>query len=275
MGSCCSCWSYCPCCCCCCNESQVVEPQSPRKYEVHSPRKGYSHIRVTHANPLRLIQGFENEPLVTLEEALQPFHGKIDRLDHYIKDTKTHCKQPSEHGLTKDESAAIYIYTKHWSNGCLYNCLEKAWESNDREKMRPWFRFLRLFKSGYDKLPNASKTVWQGTKYDDSIKNNFSSGGSTLYAAMCLCSSSDTEIMEYLTKDGDQKMILIEYAAQLAKYAAGYTADSSCKYVIFPGMKLAVTQSSSIGSNGSIFYHLSRELDYFSNIQVYLTVVSI
>ena len=63
---------------------------------------------------MKLIDGYEDEPLVSLEEALKPFDGKIDQLSYYIKEAKTKCHYPSEHSLTHDESAAIYIYTMKW-----------------------------------------------------------------------------------------------------------------------------------------------------------------
>ncbi|CAF3254994.1 unnamed protein product [Rotaria sp. Silwood2] len=114
----------------------------------------FSQLSISTSDPLRLIYGYLNEPLVSLEEALQPFHDQIDQLSHFIKEAKTECCYPSEHNLTRDESAAIYIYTMKWANNCLYDHLQEAWKTEDRATMKRWFKYLRLFQSAFDKLPD-------------------------------------------------------------------------------------------------------------------------
>ncbi|CAF1524228.1 unnamed protein product, partial [Adineta steineri] len=57
------------------------------------------------------VYGFLNAELVTIEKALQPIESQIANLPRFIKIAKKHCHYPSEHGLTHDESASIYIYT--------------------------------------------------------------------------------------------------------------------------------------------------------------------
>jgi hypothetical protein len=37
--------------------------------------------------------------------------SQIEELPYYIKIDNKHCRYPSDHGLSRDESAAIYIYT--------------------------------------------------------------------------------------------------------------------------------------------------------------------
>lgn len=248
------------CSCCPCFKPTVVQPAVPTKYEVpqqYSPRQGFANIGIAKSDPLLLIRGFEKEPLVSLEEALQPFVGEIDQLPYRIREAKKNCKQPSEHGLTRDEAAAIYIYTKNWSDGCLYNHLDRAWKSEDPAQMKWWFKFLRLFKSGYDKLPKAPKTMWQGGPYDESMKDQLSSSVDPLYSTMCLCSLSETEVREYLKQHGSMKMMLIAYAAQMGKLAAGYTADPSSSVVLWPGVKLAVSDVQVIDPNGSVTLHIT------------------
>ncbi|CAF4979267.1 unnamed protein product, partial [Rotaria sp. Silwood1] len=185
-------------------------------------------------NPLKLIDGYLNEPLASLEEALQPFNGQIDQLSYYIKEAKTKCHFPSEHNLTRDESAAIYIYTMKWSNKCLYDHLQEAWNSQDRSRMKPWYKYLRLFKSAFDKLPNAKKEIWQGTPFDESIIEKLSSKSPTLYTSMGLCLQSSNEIQNYLEKNGITKIILIGYISANGKLIGAYSANPWNEVLLYP-----------------------------------------
>jgi hypothetical protein len=68
------------------------------------------------------ICGYWNHPLVSLEQALEPILPRIDQLDRSIKEAKKFCHYPSEHGLTRDESAAIFLYTIEGSDNCFQQC---------------------------------------------------------------------------------------------------------------------------------------------------------
>jgi hypothetical protein len=72
------------------------------------------------------VYGYESEELVPLETALETIESQIRELPRYIKIAKKYCHFPSEHGLSKDESAAVYIYTMEWDDTTLYRVLNKA-----------------------------------------------------------------------------------------------------------------------------------------------------
>ena len=55
------------------------------------------------------VYGYRSEKLGSIEKALEPIHTQIDELAYYLKIAKQYCHFPSEHGLTHDESAAVYI----------------------------------------------------------------------------------------------------------------------------------------------------------------------
>ena len=74
------------------------------------------------------VYGYRSEKIVSLEKALEPIEDQIDELPFYIKTAKKHCHHPSEHGLSKDQSAAIYIYTMEWGETTLYRVLNNAYD---------------------------------------------------------------------------------------------------------------------------------------------------
>ena len=263
---------------CCGGKSEAVQPKtapvayrtrSPIKTQTEQPRyrsapavrenfalERFGNIGFSRKNRLKLIDGYENERLVSLEEALQPFDGKIDQLSYYIKEAKTKCRHPSEHNLTRDESAAIYIYTMKWRDRCLYDHLEAAWNSEDPSKLKPWFRYLRLFKSALDKLPIVRTEVWQGAYYDEKIKEKLNTKPLILYTSMSSCSPSVNEIKDFLQKNPDARTILIGYGSVNGKSITGYTVGTSREVIVMPGTNLGVAKYIVNDSNGSVIAHL-------------------
>jgi hypothetical protein len=104
---------------------------------------------------LKPISGYELEPLLSLEDACKPLEKILDQeLKQNIIIAKMNSKKPQD-GLTQDESASIHLYTIEWDihENSLYMVLNKTLRLADRTKLRPWFRYLKLFLTGFFKLP--------------------------------------------------------------------------------------------------------------------------
>ncbi len=262
-------------CCCCCDNSDDVAPTQDNKslrstgqrmQREYSTKLPFTDINLSTSNPLKLIDGYLDEPVLPLEDTLKPFDGKIDQLSGYIKEAKRKCHYPSEHNLTRDESAAIYIYTMQWSDECLYDHLQAAWRSKDRSELKPWFKYLKLFKTALDKLPNANREIWQGTSYDERLKEQLLSNSLPLYSSMGSCSPSEKELKEHLEQNGDTKIILIGYESVNGKSVTGYTANSWEEVMMWPGMKLGVTKYVVDAAANLLIVHLkSKPSEYYSS----------
>jgi hypothetical protein len=114
------------------------------------------------------IRGFENEPLVSLEEAVQPLIPLLDGIQNRAREAKERCKKPPADGLTVDESASIMLYTMSWNptNRCFYFVLNETLRSGDRDKLKPWFRYLKLFLTALSCLPSIAGHFFRGVKED-------------------------------------------------------------------------------------------------------------
>ncbi|CAF3428262.1 unnamed protein product [Rotaria sp. Silwood2] len=198
---------------------------------------------ISETNPLDLIAGYLNEPLTSLEEALQPFHGQIDQLADNIKKAKTEFYYPSEHKRIRDGPAVIYIYTMKWKNRCVYGHLEVAWKSKDRSKMKPWLIYLRLFRSALDKLSDIEKEIWQEILYDESLLQKLNSNTGALYSYLSLCLLSPNEIKDYLQKNAGNIVLLIGHKSVNGKSITEYSDNKKIAYLIWPGTKLGVFKS--------------------------------
>jgi hypothetical protein len=114
-----------------------------------------ANIRDEPEQMLKPISGYEREPLLSIEDACEPLENI---LDHELKRNIIIAKMNSEkpkNGLTIDESASIHLYTMEWDEreNSLYMVLNKTLRLVDRTKLRPWFKYLKLFLTGFFKLP--------------------------------------------------------------------------------------------------------------------------
>lgn len=165
---------------------------------------------------LQPIAGYAHEPLLSLEEACEPLTDLVPRLEAHIWVAKQNSKQPAD-GLTEDESAAIRLYTMEWDSGCdesrcsLYTHLNRTLKQVDRAKLRPWFRFLKLFLTALAKLPCAPRqTVWRGVRKNHS--EDYPPNAEATWWAFSSCTTS-LNVLEsdlYLGNIGTRTLFSIE-----------------------------------------------------------------
>ncbi len=114
-----------------------------------------ANIRDEPEQMLKPISGYEREPLLSIEEACKPLEKILDNeLKQNISIAKMNSKKPKNE-LTTDESASIHLYTMEWDvrENSLYMVLNKTLRLADRTKLQPWFKYLKLFLTGFFKLP--------------------------------------------------------------------------------------------------------------------------
>jgi hypothetical protein len=225
----------------------------------------YNKIGIKKTDPLLLIIGYEYEPLLPLEEALEPFHGKIPLLDYQISDAKSNCCHPSKHNLTHDESAALYLYLIIGDKDTVHNHLQKAWDSNKRTRMKPWLKYLKLLSNALNKLPDTTLEVWQGMSGGKDMQETLQSDSSPLYTAMGLGSSLMGQVKNDLQGEPGSGTILVGYDCVDGKDVTDFvpsgqqtTQKSNHKEVfIWPGVKLNRTEREEWDADGRMIIHTS------------------
>ncbi|CAF1312535.1 unnamed protein product [Rotaria sp. Silwood1] len=118
------------------------------------------------------ISGYGKAPLVSLEQAVEPLVPILPEVQSYAYAAKQRCENPAD-GLTQDESASIMLYTMGWEplDECLYFVLNDTLRSSERrQKLKPWYLFIRLFLNALFRLPPLVKTAYRGVKLDLSKK---------------------------------------------------------------------------------------------------------
>ncbi|CAF1226585.1 unnamed protein product [Adineta steineri] len=199
------------------------------------------------------VYGYHSEELVTIEQALQPIESQIRELSRYIKIAKRHCHFPSEHGLTKDQSAAVYIYTMEWGETTLYRVLNIALRSENRRALKIWFPYLKLFDTSLDKLPTVKGNLWRGVPLD--IGKNFTKNQLVTWWSVNSCSSSVDVIKDFLGNDKNSTLFLIEGIN--GKKVSGYTEyENEDEIILRMGTRFRVKSNALEHSNGSHIVHL-------------------
>ncbi|CAF3876619.1 unnamed protein product [Adineta steineri] len=199
------------------------------------------------------VYGYHSEELVSIEKALEPIESQIRELSRYIKIAKQHCHFPSEHGLTKDQSAAVYIYTMEWGETTLYRVLNKALRSENRQALNIWFPYLKLFDTALDKLPTVKEILWRGVALD--IGKNYTKNQLVTWWSVNSCSSSANVIKNFLGNDQHSTLFLIEgiNGKKISDYTEYKDED---EIILRMGTQFRVKSNTLEQSNGSHIVHL-------------------
>ncbi|CAF2819422.1 unnamed protein product [Rotaria sp. Silwood2] len=174
------------------------------------------------------VAGYWAYPLVSLEQALVPLLSQIHQLERSIEEAKRHCHHPSEHDLTLDESASIFLYTMEAGDYSLYRLLNKALRDEDRHKIKPWFSFLKLFDTALSKLPTVKGNVWRGISSD--VSNYYTENELLTWWSVSSCSLSLNVVQGFLSSNKKSTLFMIE--AVNGKNLAGYTVYPNEKEVV-------------------------------------------
>jgi hypothetical protein len=199
------------------------------------------------------VYGYHSQKLVSLEKALEDIVSQVEQLPRYIKVAKQWCHYPSEHGLTHDESAAIYIYTMEWDETTLYRILNNALRVEDRRELKIWFPYLKLFDTALDKLPIVKENVWRGVPLD--IGRTFTKDQRLTWWSVNSCSLSVDVIKKFLKNAKNSTLFLIE--AKNGKKISSYSNfENEDEIILTIGTELRVKSNSFESSGGLHVVHL-------------------
>ncbi|CAF2923667.1 unnamed protein product [Rotaria sp. Silwood2] len=201
---------------------------------------------------LMLISGYEDVPLLPLDIAVEPLIPLLPTIQSFAHSAKERCKKPPDDGLTVDESASIMLYSMGWKprEKCLYAALNATLRSKDREKLEPWFLYLKLFLTALSRLPSQHRTVFRGVKLD--LHDKYPRGATITWWGFSSCTASIAVLQSelFLGKIGTRTMFTIECDS----------GKDINKYSFFPKedetLLLAATQFKVIGclDNGNGYY---------------------
>ncbi|CAF1013910.1 unnamed protein product [Adineta steineri] len=178
------------------------------------------------------IEGYEEMPIVPLEEAVAPLLSILPKIQTYTYVAKQRCESVSPDGLTQDESASVILYSMEWEphEKCLYFALNTALRTEDRRKLKPWFLYLKLVLTALEKLPSTRCTVFRGVNLD--LANQYTEGKTFVWWGFSSCTTSMRvlENEQFLGKTGERTLFTIE--CDSGKDISGHSYFQSEKEVL-------------------------------------------
>ncbi|CAF0889772.1 unnamed protein product [Adineta steineri] len=205
------------------------------------------------------ISGYEKVTVKSLEDACEPIKDLLDyQLKGYTTVAKMNSSDPPDK-LTQDESASIHLYTMEWEEheNSLYMKLNQTLRLADRLKLKPWFKYLKLFLTAFFKLPPSKDTlVWRGVRED--LSALYPKGKEFAWWAFSSCSTS-IDVLEspnYLGKSGTRTIFSIQTNSGKLIRAHSYF-DNEDEILLPPGIYLKVVGSLNSG-NGLHIIHLQE-----------------
>jgi hypothetical protein len=159
------------------------------------------------------IVGYAEEPLLPLAKACAPLSDILPNLSFYVQKALDETPAEPPGGLTINESAAIRLYTMEWPRPqrSLYSMLNHTLKKDDREHLRPYFKYMKLFLTALVKIPCIPQsTVWRGVTKN--VSAEFPPGTPVTWWAFSSCTTSLTvlESSLYLGNTGERTLFSVE-----------------------------------------------------------------
>lgn len=159
------------------------------------------------------ITGYAQEPLLPLAEACAPLDGIVQDIFIYVSIALENTSAEPSDSLTRDESAAIRLYTMEWidAHTSLYFILNNTLKIPDRQVLQPWFKYIKLLLTALAKIPCAPpQTVWRGIRKN--IIDKFPCDGQVIWWSFSSCTKTLTVLESelFLGKIGERTLFSIE-----------------------------------------------------------------
>lgn len=108
---------------------------------------------------------YEQIPIVSIEQAIQPLLSLIPNIENYLKKIQLKCMHPFD-GLTSDQSTSIMLYSMLWQpfDQCLYVILNSTLNTLNKINLQPWLLYIKLFFTALLHLPSVSSIIYRGSK---------------------------------------------------------------------------------------------------------------
>jgi hypothetical protein len=188
------------------------------------------------ARLLSPIKGYEASPLVSLEQAITPITHLFDGIEENVWIAKENSKNPPD-DLTQDESAAIHLYTMQFdTDPSFYQLLNSTLRGENRDNLKPWFAYLKLFLTALYKLPSHPQTIWRGIRGLD-LSKQYPTGSKFAWWGVSSCTAS-LEVLQaetFLGRKGMRTLFSIESQNGKVIVPHSYFKDTENEIVLMPG----------------------------------------
>ncbi|CAF4038803.1 unnamed protein product [Adineta steineri] len=220
-------------------------------------------------NPdIESINGYEQEQLLSLEEACQPLYNILGtELQLYVTIAKLNSKQP-KHELTQDESACIYLYTMEWNQpeNSLHVLLNQALVAIDGKQLHYWRKYLKLFFTAVFKLPYTEyDTIWRGVPED--VTEYYREGDEITWRSLTSTTSSFNILQSPMYLGREKVQTIFQIKTRNGKSIREHShLENDEEILLLPGIVFKVMETSKQGDEIHLI-HL-HEIPLYENQQM-------
>jgi len=187
---------------------------------------------------LPAIAGVMAAPLMGFGDAVGPVAKLIPNLEHFVQRSHEFARKtagsPAAQGLGEHEIAALYLYT---TESRFYRELNATLRNPNRDKVTPYFAYLRLFFSALSKLTPHGESLWRGVAAD--LRAQYPKGGTVTWWGVSSCTPKLSVARGFLGSSG--RRMLFEVTSVSAVGIRSYSAfTGEEEYVLPPGTQLEV-----------------------------------
>ena len=175
-------------------------------------RRRFSDMDEEPQEMLLCIEGYENMPLVTLEEAVKPLLHILPNIEEKMYVAQKNYPK-GQTTLTEDESSAIMLYTMDWepAEKTLYfvlNLTLRSRQADRKQKLGPWFLFLKLLITALSRLPSKPCVAYRGIKHD--LSHRYKIGQKFVWWGFSSCTTSPDVLNQFCGQTDDRTLFTIE-----------------------------------------------------------------
>jgi hypothetical protein len=208
---------------------------------------GLSELQTANRSP---IFGYQHLPIVSLEQAMENIIPIVPEVEEYVFLAKQHCNRTSSI-LTWDESAAIYLYSMPIP---FFTHLNEFLRAENRNALKPWFAFLKLFITALEKLPSCKIIAWRGVVGD--VGSAFIDNDMQIWWSVNSCSKALNVVELYLGETGTVFTIDASNAKDISTFS---TFQEEQEVILMPGSRFRVKSKSLNFRNTLFIVHLEEE----------------
>ncbi|UJR32402.1 hypothetical protein I4U23_019864 [Adineta vaga] len=195
---------------------------------------------------LPTIQGYENERVTTLEKAVQQIIPFVPDVLKMVAEVKQMCQNPKDN-LTVDESSSIMLYTleKGQYKPAFYVVLNQTLQEKNREKLRPWFLYLRLVMNALAKLPPTTcRIIYRAINRD--LMQDYPKDLPVTWWGFTSCTSTLDVLQKFLGDNGSGTIFNIEFDSGKDISQHSYFPDEN-EILLYPARQFTVISSLKTG----------------------------
>ena len=172
---------------------------------------------------------YENLPIMPLEQAVEEIVQLVPDIAEYVSTAKEKCRQDFTL-ITRDQSAAIYLYTMPKP---FFLELNKALRNPNRQVLRPWLPFLKLLMGALQKLPDTKASLWRGVNYDATTE--FIDDGTYTWWGVTSCSRSVNIVQRFMSGGGTLFNIETAHGKDISMFSV---VSEEEEVILIPGTRV-------------------------------------